>query len=246
MLGASSSPEKVSRSLRCGPRLQSLDDHRSFPRDRARNADLSWSSPARSYRRPSRARSRPIDWDPECRSRSESSTLVGDPGTYIDAPFRFHADRADVARLPLERVVNVPIVMIRMRGRSEVSARRSWANGTGSGAAPYLCTRAGRATGAPIDTGTSTALTCASTRSTPSLMRKCGAIVGIDSLNVDDPTDNDRPAHDHLLGADIPIIEHLTNLHAVPDAGARLTALPAPVRGVASFPVRAVAVYENS
>ena len=28
----------------------------------------------------------------------ESMTLVGNTGTYIDAPFHFHADRADVAR----------------------------------------------------------------------------------------------------------------------------------------------------
>ncbi len=59
------------------------------------------------------------------------------------------------------------------------------------------------------------------------------AVVGIDSLNVDDPSDPRRPAYHRLLGADIPIIEHLTNLEAVPDTGARLTAVPAPVRGMA-------------
>ena len=68
------------------------------------------------------------------------------------------------------------------------------------------------------------------------------ALVGIDSLNIDDPGDPARPAHDGLLRAGIPIIEHLTNLAAVPADGAMLTALPAPVRGMASFPVRAVAV----
>src|SRR5213079_2155853 len=69
------------------------------------------------------------------------------------------------------------------------------------------------------------------------------ALVGIDSLNIDDPTDPRRPAHQRLLGADIPIVEHLTNLDAVPDTGARLTAVPAPIRGMASFPVRPVAVW---
>ena len=38
------------------------------------------------------------------------------------------------------------------------------------------------------------------------------------------------------------LLEHLTNLDAVPGTGARLTALPAPVRGMGTFPVRAVAV----
>ena len=72
------------------------------------------------------------------------------------------------------------------------------------------------------------------------------AIVGIDSLNIDDPVDPRRPAHHGLLGADIPIIEHLTNLRAVPDDGARLIAVPAPIAGMASFPVRAVAVLPHS
>ena len=69
------------------------------------------------------------------------------------------------------------------------------------------------------------------------------AVVGIDSLNIDCPNDEKRPAHQGLLGAGIPVIEHLTNLASVPD-GARLTALPAPVRGMASFPVRAIAVCQ--
>jgi len=47
--------------------------------------------------------------------------------------------------------------------------------------------------------------------------------------------------HTTLLGNDIPIIEHLCGLGAVPDTGARIYALPAPIRGLGSFPVRVVA-----
>ena len=47
--------------------------------------------------------------------------------------------------------------------------------------------------------------------------------------------------HDTVLGNGIPLLERLTNLDRLPDRGARLTALPAPVRGLGSFPVRAVA-----
>ena len=68
------------------------------------------------------------------------------------------------------------------------------------------------------------------------------ALVGIDALNIDDIEDRSRPAHHILLASAIPLLEHLTNLDAVPDTGARLTALPAPVRGMGTFPVRAVAV----
>lgn len=45
------------------------------------------------------------------------------------------------------------------------------------------------------------------------------AVVGIDSLNIDDVDDLTRPVHDTLLGAGIPVLEHLTNLGAVPDTG---------------------------
>jgi kynurenine formamidase len=67
------------------------------------------------------------------------------------------------------------------------------------------------------------------------------AMVGIDSVNIDDPADLARPAHSGLLAAGIPICQHLTNLAAVPVEGALFSALPAPVRGTGTFPVHAVA-----
>jgi len=169
-------------------------------------------------------------------------TLVGNTGTYVDAPFHFHADRADVAQLPLERLVNVPIVMIQVRDRSEVSADDLGERDRLWGRAVLVHTGWSRHWGTDryLDFG------CPHLRAdaVDALVDANVAVVGIDSLNIDDPSDPDRPAHDHLLGADIPIIEHLTNLQAVPDAGARLTAVPPPARGMASFPVRAIAVYE--
>ena len=68
------------------------------------------------------------------------------------------------------------------------------------------------------------------------------ALVGIDSLNIDDTGDGERPAHTLLLRAGIPILEHLCNLAALPPSGFRLHAVPAPLRGMGSFPVRAYAV----
>jgi kynurenine formamidase len=65
------------------------------------------------------------------------------------------------------------------------------------------------------------------------------AFVGIDSLNIDDLADMVRPAHTILLGAGIPICEHMTNLQALPAAGGRLHAVPIAWKGGATFPVRA-------
>jgi len=65
------------------------------------------------------------------------------------------------------------------------------------------------------------------------------ALVGIDSLNIDDDTDGARPAHTILLGAGIPIVEHLCGLEKLPDEGFRFFAVPVKVKGMGSFPVRA-------
>jgi arylformamidase len=68
------------------------------------------------------------------------------------------------------------------------------------------------------------------------------ALVGIDSLNIDNIEDGERPAHTLLLGAGIPIVEHLRGLAALPGSGFRFHSAPAPFRGAGSFPVRAYAV----
>ena len=65
--------------------------------------------------------------------------------------------------------------------------------------------------------------------------------MGIDSLNIDDVKDLARPAHHKLLGVGIPIVEHLTNLETLPFSGARFTAVPPPVVGMGTMPVRAFA-----
>jgi hypothetical protein len=51
-----------------------------------------------------------------------------------------------------------------------------------------------------------------------------------------------RSAHSTLLGADIPIVEHLCGLERVPDADFRFFAVPVKVRAFGTFPVRVFAV----
>jgi arylformamidase len=168
--------------------------------------------------------------------------LVANTGTYLDAPFHFHTDGPDVAALPLDRLVDIPIEVVRattrhaigadafgaperLRGRA-VLVHTGWSERWGSEA--YL-------SGSPFITADAARLVIAS-----------GALLlGIDALNVDDTGDLSRPVHNGVLGAGIPLLEHLTNLDQVPDTGARLTALPAPVRGMGTFPVRAVAAFQE-
>ena len=67
------------------------------------------------------------------------------------------------------------------------------------------------------------------------------ALVGIDSHNIDDTRTRARPVHTVLLGADIPICEHMCHIEALPDDGFRFHAVPPKVRGFGTFPVRAYA-----
>ena len=77
------------------------------------------------------------------------------------------------------------------------------------------------------------------------LAERGAALVGIDSYNIDDTRARARPVHTLLLGAGIPICEHMTNLGALPDSGFRFTAVPPKVAGMGTFPVRAFAVIDG-
>jgi len=73
------------------------------------------------------------------------------------------------------------------------------------------------------------------------LVSQGAALVGIDSVNIDDTRTGERPAHTTLLAGGIPVVEHLRGLGEVPSTGFTFTAVPAPVVGFGTFPVRAYA-----
>lgn len=165
--------------------------------------------------------------------------MVGNTGTYLDAPFHRYAHGKDVGALPLESCADLDGIVVDgpSRGR-EVDADR-FAGRDLAGKAVLVRTgwdahwRTPKyAEGHPFLTrGAAEAL--ASARP---------ALVGIDSLNVDDTDDGVRPVHTLLLAAGVPIVEHLCNLGALGTSKFRLHCVPAPFRGVGSFPVRAYAV----
>jgi arylformamidase len=166
--------------------------------------------------------------------------LCGNTGTYLDSPFHRYADGADLAALPLDRLVDVPCVRVDVTGSASpgIGARQLM---------PYdLRDRAVLVhTGFARHWGTDAYLRdnpYLTAEAAEHLVREGAALVGIDSLNIDSAADPARPAHSRLLAAGIPIVEHLTNLEQVPVQGAAFTALPVPVRGFGTFPVRAVAV----
>lgn len=164
-------------------------------------------------------------------------SMVGNTGTYVDAPFHRFPDGADLARIPLSALTDVPGLVIRAGERRAVDADALDGVDLG-GRAVLFHTGWDRHFGTPAYAVEAPFLTAAAANR---LIDGGAALVGIDSLNVDSTDGNDRPVHTALLAAGIPIVEHLAGLDELPDRGFELTALPAPIEGLGSFPVRAVA-----
>jgi kynurenine formamidase len=74
------------------------------------------------------------------------------------------------------------------------------------------------------------------------LAEQGAALVGIDSYNIDDTADLERPVHSILLGAGIPIVEHMCHLGQLPRRGFTFFAVPPKIKGMGTFPVRAFAI----
>jgi arylformamidase len=165
--------------------------------------------------------------------------MVANTGTYMDAPFHFHQDGADTAGLPLESLVDLPVVVVDARGERAIGLEKFGDLAGLAGAAVLVRTDWSRHWGTDSYFEGSPYLSAAAVGA---LIAAGVALVGIDALNIDDVDDLARPAHQGLLGAGVPIIEHMTNLGELPSSGARLTAVPAPVVGMGTMPVRAVAI----
>jgi kynurenine formamidase len=169
--------------------------------------------------------------------------LVANTGTYIDAPFHRFDGAPDVAELPLERVADVPAVVVRPRRDDRSLDHAIFEGHEVEGRAVLVETGWARHFGTPAY-GTGHPYL---TRSAAEwLVEHSVALVGIDSLNVDDDQDTQRPVHTVLLGAGIPIVEHLCHLERLPTEGARFFARPLPIRGLGSCPVRALARLPGS
>jgi kynurenine formamidase len=163
--------------------------------------------------------------------------MVANTGTYIDSPFHRYAQGKDLAQLPLESLADLDAVVVRISsGSGRAISRPAFEEVEVQGKAVLVQTgwdahwRTERyLSGHPFLTG----------EAAEYLVGEGVTLVGIDSLNIDDTEDLARPVHSALLGANVPIVEHMCNLAGVPDRGFRFYAVPAKVVGFGTWPVRA-------
>lgn len=165
-------------------------------------------------------------------------TLVGNSGTYLDSPFHRYADGKDLAALLIEKIAGLDCLVVRSPARKadhaitlkeveglDITGKavlfhtgwdKHWRTDAYFEGNPYLATETANY-----------------------LAKHRAALVGIDSLNIDCTRTMARPVHSVLLGHEIPIVEHMTQLTAVPDEDAIFFAVPPKIKDVGTFPVRA-------
>ena len=170
--------------------------------------------------------------------------LVANTGTYVDSPFHRFADGKDLSELPISSLVDLDTVILRFDMGEGRSIGRGHFEELGDITDKAVLVHTGwdfhwrtdqYFEGHPFLTADAA----------EHLVDAGAALVGIDSLNIDDIEDGYRPVHTTLLGAEIPIAEHLRGLDQLPDHGVRFSAAPVKVKGFGTFPVRAFAVVED-
>ena len=167
--------------------------------------------------------------------------MVANTGTYIDAPFHRYKAGKDLSQLDLASVANLDGLVFHAPPNSRKIIPDVFNGRDVKGKAVLIHTGWDRRWGTELYFKNHPYLT---RESAEYLKSRGSALVGIDSLNIDDNTDGTRPAHTILLSGGIPIVEHLCNLDALPNTGFKFFAVPAPVKGMGSFPVRAFAIIE--
>ena len=166
--------------------------------------------------------------------------MVANTGTYVDVPSHRYAEGKDLSEVEVEAFTHLPALVIRQPWESNLAVDVEAFEGLDvRGHAVLVATGWDRHWSSEAYYHDHSFVTPGAAEL---LVAKGAALVGIDSHNIDDTRVRTRPVHTILLGAGIPICEHMTGLGALPDSGFRFSAAPPKVKGMGTFPVRAYAV----
>lgn len=175
-------------------------------------------------------------YDPGTEFQIGRIEMVGNTGTYLDTPFHRYADGEDLADVGLERLVDLPGVVVRCEGITAIGPEVLEGVET-KGRAVLFYTGWDRHWRTEAYYEDHPFLTEATARR---LVEDGAVLAGIDSHNIDDTRTRSRPVHSTLLGAGVLIVEHMTGLGAV-SGSFRFFAAPPKVAAFGTFPVRAFA-----
>ena len=169
--------------------------------------------------------------------------MVANTGTYLDSPFHRYENGRDLSQLSLNSLADLEGVVIPKsdaQGRAIPDTAFGGIDVKGKAVLVHTGWDAHWQTDKYFDGHPFLTKDAAQF-----LADRGAALVGIDSYNIDDTADLSRPAHSILLGAGIPIVEHLSKLNLLPAAGFKFFAVPVKVKGFGTFPVRAFAIVDG-
>jgi kynurenine formamidase len=168
--------------------------------------------------------------------------MVANTGTYIDSPFHRYAEGKDLSQLALESIADLEGILFQRGSTSRSIGPEVFEGYDVQGKAVLINTGWSCHWGSDHYFEGHPFLTAKAAQ----WLKDAGAtLVGIDSLNIDDTSGGERPAHSILLGAEIPIVEHMCHLERLSKAVFRFHAVPVKVKQFGTFPVRAYAVIET-
>ena len=180
-------------------------------------------------------------------------------GTHLDAPIHFARDRETMERVPLERLIG-PVVVIdvsdkaaadrdyrvsaadvlafeakhgRIEPGTRVLVRTDWSR-RWPDAAAYL--------GHPTDATKLHFPAYGEEAARLLVNERQVALLGIDTASIDYGPTTNFPVHQIVAAANVPGLENVTGLDALPPRGAMLIALPMKIEGGSGGPTRVVAL----
>lgn len=165
--------------------------------------------------------------------------MVSNTGTYIDCPFHRYENGKDLSEVGLEAFADIDGIVIRVDYRKGLAIGAEFFQGKDLQGKAVLVN-----TGWDIHWNTEAYFQNHPhlTADAAEYLHRAGVkLVGIDSMNIDSIQGKSRPVHSILLASEILIVEHLCNLGNLPDTGFTFSAVPPKVKGMGTFPVRAMA-----
>lgn len=188
-------------------------------------------------------------FQPPCRGFASKLLMFSDHiGTHVDAPFHYFPEKGTIESVPLDRLVG-PAVWL------DLSAKPADRPIT-----PTMLEAACTAARVAVEPGDILLFRAWPGHHTDAGFLQCAGLtgaaaewavargikaLGCDLATPDDPRDLTRPVHLALLGREIPIMEHLVRLEALPAHRFQFVGVPLRIKGASGSPIRAMAIFEE-
>ncbi|RFU66112.1 cyclase family protein [Bacillus sp. V59.32b] len=182
----------------------------------------------------------------ESRNHYESGTefqigkidMVTNTGTYVDVPFHRYANGKDLSETPVDKFAGMEGVVVTIDENTKANDEKWFFGLEIKGKAVLVNTGWDKNWQTDQYFEDHPFLTEGAAKY---LVKTKAALVGIDSVNIDDTSGKARPVHSILLKEEIPIVEHLCNLREISSNNFLFYAVPPKIKGAGTFPVRAFA-----